>query len=119
MRLFHRGRRRKRSKQEEGTRKMPQGTQPSRTPKFAPGQAVWVKLPLEFGVEYDFVASVLQVLANEPGRPIFYEVQGAVRERYTVQEEWLSTQRRASSSVVEGTVARFLNNPENPPRRSE
>lgn len=98
---------------------MPQGHNPPQTAKFAVGQAVWVKLPLEFGVEYEFVASVLRVLSNEPGFPIFYEVQGAVRERYTVQEEWLSTHRRASSSVVEGTVTRFPNNSENPPRGSE
>jgi hypothetical protein len=94
---------------------MPQQQNQSRTPAFAVGQAVWVKLPLEFGVQYDFVASVLRVLSNEPGQPIFYEVQGAVRERYTVQEEWLSTRRRPSASVVEGTVARFLD-PEDPQR---
>jgi hypothetical protein len=87
-------------------------------PAFAVGQAVWVKLPLEFGVEYEFVAWVLRVLSNEPGQPILYEVQGAVRERYTVQEDWLSTQRPTSSSVVDGSVAR-LNRiaPEDPPRR--
>jgi hypothetical protein len=94
-------------KKEEGRSAMPQNNNQSKTPQFAVGQAVWVKLPLEFGVEYEFVASVLRVLSNEPGRPIFYEVQGAVRERYTVQEEWLSTHRRASSSVIEGTVARL------------
>ena len=76
------------------------------SPAFAIGQAVWVKLPLEFGVEYEFVAWVLRVLSNEPRQPILYEVQGAVRERYTVQEEWLSTQRPTSSSVV-GSVARL------------
>jgi hypothetical protein len=97
---------------------MPQGHNASEPPKFAVGQAVWVKLPLEFGVEYDFVASVLRALSNEPGRPIFNEAQGAVRKRYTVQEEWLSTQRRASASVVEGTVARFLRE-EDPSRQRE
>ncbi len=96
---------------------MPQDNQQSRTPQFAVGQAVWVQLPLEFGVKYEFVASVLRVLSNEPGRPILYEVQGAVRERYTVQEDWLTTQRRAGHSVVEGTAARFLN-PENTARDS-
>jgi hypothetical protein len=55
-------------------------------PAFAIGQAVWVKLPLEFGVEYEFVAWVLRVLSTQPGQPILYEVQGAVRERYTVQK---------------------------------
>ena len=95
---------------------MPQG-QPQE-PAFAIGQAVWVKLPLEFGVEYEFVAWVLRVLSNEPGQPILYEVQGAVRERYTVQEEWLSTQRPSSSSVGDGSVARLSRTaPEGPPRR--
>ena len=90
----------------------------SSTPAFAIGQAVWVKLPLEFGVEYEFVAWVLRVLSTEPGQPILYEVQGAVRERYTVQEEWLSTQRPTSSSVVDGSVARLSRiAPEDPPRR--
>jgi hypothetical protein len=84
---------------------MPQGRQ--QTPAFAIGQAVWVKLPLEFGVEYEFVAWVLRVLSTEPGQPILNEVQGAVRERYTVQEEWLSTQRPTSSSVVDGSIARL------------
>jgi hypothetical protein len=84
---------------------MSQGQQ--QTPAFAIGQAVWVKLPLEFGVEYEFVAWVLRVLATEPDQPILYEVQGAVRERYTVQEEWLSTQRPTSSVVVDGSVARL------------
>jgi hypothetical protein len=94
---------------------MPQKQQ---QPAFAIGQAVWVKLPLEFGVEYEFVAWVLRVLASEPGQPILYEVQGAVRERYTVQEEWLSTQRPTSSSVVDGSVARLSRiAPEDPPRR--
>jgi hypothetical protein len=94
---------------------MPQGQQ---APAFAVGQAVWVKLPLEFGVEYEFVAWVLRVLSKEPGQPILYEVQGAVRERYTVQEEWLSTQRFTSSSIVDGSVARLSRiPPEDPPRR--
>ena len=89
-----------------------------RTPAFALGQAVWVKLPLEFGVEYEFVAWVLRILSAEPGQPILYEVQGAVRERYTVQEEWLSTQRPTSSSVVDGSLARLSRiTPEDPPRR--
>ena len=97
---------------------MPQGNNHPRTPAFAAGQAVWVKLPLEFGVEYEFVAWVLRVLSNELGQPILYEVQGAVRERYTVQEEWLSTHRPTSSSAVDGSVARLSRlNPENPPRR--
>jgi hypothetical protein len=95
---------------------MPQGQK--QMPAFAIGQAVWVKLPLEFGVEYEFVAWVLRVFATEPGQPILYEVQGAVRERYTVQEEWLSTQRPASSSAVDGSVARLSRiAPEDPPRR--
>jgi hypothetical protein len=94
---------------------MPQGQQ---QPAFATGQAVWVKLPLEFGVEYEFVAWVLRVLSSETGQPILYEVQGAVRERYTVQEEWLSTQRPTSSSVVDGSVARLSRrSPEDGPRR--
>jgi hypothetical protein len=84
---------------------MPHGSQ--QTPAFALGQAVWVKLPLEFGVEYEFVAWVLRLLSTEPGQPILYEVQGAVRERYTVQEAWLSTQRPHSSSTVDGSVARL------------
>jgi hypothetical protein len=88
------------------------------TPAFAVGQAVWVKLPLEFGVEYEFVAWVLRVLSNDPGQPILYEVQGAVRERYTVQEDWLSTQRPTSSSVADGSVARISwNTPDDPSRR--
>jgi len=95
---------------------MPQGQQ--QTPAFAVGQAVWVKLPLEFGVEYEFVAWVLGVLSNEPGQPILYEVQGAVRERYTVQEEWLSTQRPTSASVIDGSVARLSRiTPEEPSQR--
>jgi hypothetical protein len=95
---------------------MPQRQQ--QEPAFAVGQAVWVKLPLEFGVEYEFVAWVLHVLSAEPGQPILYEVQGAVRERYTVQEEWLSTQRPTSSSVVDGSVARLSRiTREDPPRR--
>jgi hypothetical protein len=95
---------------------MPQGQQ--QAPAFAVGQAVWVRLPLEFGVEYEFVAWVLRVLASEPGQQIRYEVQGAVRERYTVQEAWLSTQRPASSSVVDGSMARLSRiTPEDPPRR--
>ena len=94
---------------------MPHGQE--QVPAFAVGQAVWVKLPLEFGVEYEFVAWVLRVLASEPGQPILYEVQGAVRERYTVQEEWLSTQRLTSSSVVDGSVARLSRMPGNSPRR--
>ena len=94
---------------------MPQGPQ---TPAFVVGQAVWVKLPLEFGVEYEFVAWVLHVLSAEPGQPILYEVQGAVRERYTVQEEWLSTQRPTNSSVVDGSVARLSRlKPQDPPLR--
>src|SRR5262249_38663927 len=84
-----------RERDRNGAQNMPQGQQ--REPAFAVGQAVWVKLPLEFGVEYEFVAWVLRVLANEPGQPILYEVQGAVRERYSVQEEWRSTQRLTSS----------------------
>jgi hypothetical protein len=69
-------------------------------------------------VEYEFVAWVLRVLSSEPGQPVLYEVQGAVRERYTVQEEWLSTQRLTSSSVVDGSVARLSRiTREDPPRR--
>jgi hypothetical protein len=95
---------------------MPQRQQ--QAPAFAIGQAVWVKLPLEFGVEYECVAWVLRVLANEPRQPILYEVQGTVRERYTVQEEWLSTQRPTSSSVVDGSVARLSRvNPQDSRRR--
>ena len=85
---------------------------------FMVGQAVWVRLPLEFGVEYEFVAWVLRVLSTEPGQPVLYEVQGAVRERCTVQEEWLSTQRPTSSSVVDGSVARLSRStPKDPSRR--
>jgi hypothetical protein len=77
---------------------------------------VWVKLPLEFGVEYQFVAWVLRVLPTELGQRILYEVQGAVRERYTVQEGWLSTHRPMSSSDVDSSVARLGRiTPEDPP----
>jgi hypothetical protein len=66
--------------------------------KFAAGPAVWVRLPVGLGVQYDFVAWVVRVMPPAaPGKPR-YELQGPACERYLdVEEAWLSTSRLGAS----------------------
>ncbi len=72
--------------------------------KFAVGQAVWVRLPVGLGVQYDFVAWVVRVLPPAgAGQAPRYELQGPARERYLdVEEAWLSTSRPTASLLGDG-----------------
>ncbi len=75
-----------------------------REAKFASGQAVWVRLPVGLGVQYDFVAWVVRVLPPAAaGQAPRYELQGPARERYLdVEEAWLSTSRPTASLLGDG-----------------
>jgi hypothetical protein len=72
--------------------------------KFASGQAVWVRLPVGLGVQYDFVAWVVRVLPPAAaGQAPRYELQGPARERYLdVEEGWLSTSRPTAPLLGDG-----------------
>jgi hypothetical protein len=72
--------------------------------RFAVGQAVWVRLPVGLGVQYDFVAWVVRVLPPAAaGQPPRYELQGPARERYLdVEEAWVSTSRPTASLLGDG-----------------
>jgi hypothetical protein len=72
--------------------------------RFAVGQAVWVRLPVGLGVQYDFVAWVVRVLPPAAaGQAPRYELQGPARERYLdVEEAWLSTSRPTASLLGDG-----------------
>ncbi len=72
--------------------------------RFAVGQAVWVRLPVGLGVQYDFVAWVVQVLpAAAAGQSPRYELQRPARERYLdVEEAWLSTSRPTATLLEDG-----------------
>jgi hypothetical protein len=72
--------------------------------RFVPGQAVWVRLPIGLGVQYDFVAWVVRVVPPAAtGQRPRYELQGPARERYLdVEEAWLSTSRPTASPLGDG-----------------
>ena len=73
--------------------------------RFAVGQAVWVRLSVGLGVQYDFVAWVVRVLppSAAAGQAPRYELQGPARERYLdVEEAWLSTSRPTASLLGDG-----------------
>jgi hypothetical protein len=60
---------------------------------FVSGQSVWVRLPLELGIYYEFAGTVVRVLPAMPGEPRHYEVEGAIQgQRYFVEEGWLAPQ---------------------------
>jgi len=60
---------------------------------FASGQSVWVRLPLELGIYYEFVGRVVRALPVVPGEPRRYEVAGLMEgQPYIVEEGWLSPQ---------------------------
>ncbi len=75
-----------------------------REAKFAVGQAVWVRLPVGLGVQYDFVGWVVRVVPPAAtGQAPHYELQGPARERYLdVEEAWLSTSRPTASLLGDG-----------------
>jgi len=83
---------------------MANGVSGVREARFAPGQAVWVRLPVGLGVQYDSVAWVVRVLPpSAAGQPPRYELQGPARERYLdVEEAWVSTSRPTASLSGDG-----------------